>query len=89
MGLKNKAITQKNEVIRSMPYAGNTIRHRKTDYLGAKKQIVEKFTDVAVDITRIPKADFVVFIQGYDDENCGVGGLTLDKVRKQSRSGAV
>lgn len=48
-----------------------------------KKQLIEKFTDVAVDITRIPKAAFIVFIQEYDDENCGVGGVTLDKIRKQ------
>jgi len=45
-----------------------------------KKQLIEKFTDVAVDITRIPKAAFIVLIQEFDDENCGVGGVTLDVV---------
>ena len=48
-----------------------------------KKQLIEKLTDTAVDITGIPKAAFIVFIQEYDDKNCGVGGVTLDKVRKQ------
>jgi len=47
-----------------------------------KRQLIEKFTDAAVEITRIPKPAFTVFIQEYDDENCGVGGLTLDKVKK-------
>jgi 4-oxalocrotonate tautomerase len=48
-----------------------------------KKQLIEKFTDIAVDITHIPKAAFSVIIHEHDDENYGVGGVTLDKVRKQ------
>ncbi len=48
-----------------------------------KRLLIEKLTDAAVGVTRIPKAAFIVLIQEYDDENCGVGGLTLDKVRKQ------
>lgn len=47
-----------------------------------KKQLIEKLTETAVDVTRIPKQAFTVIINEYDDENIGVGGLTLDKVRK-------
>jgi 4-oxalocrotonate tautomerase len=47
-----------------------------------KKQLIEKLTDAAVEITRIPRQAFTVIINEYDDSNIGVGGLTLDKVRK-------
>jgi 4-oxalocrotonate tautomerase len=47
-----------------------------------KKQLIEKLTDAAVEITRIPKQAYTVIINEYDDSNIGVGGLTLNKVRK-------
>jgi 4-oxalocrotonate tautomerase len=47
-----------------------------------KKQLIERLTDTAVEVTRIPKPAFSVIIQEHDDANYGVGGLTLDKVRK-------
>ncbi len=47
-----------------------------------KKQLIERFTDAAVEVTRIPKQAFTVLINEYDDANVGVGGVTLDKVRK-------
>jgi 4-oxalocrotonate tautomerase len=47
-----------------------------------KKQLIEKLTDAAVEITRIPKQAYIVIINEYDDSNIGVGGVTLDKVRK-------
>jgi 4-oxalocrotonate tautomerase len=47
-----------------------------------KKQLIEKLTDAAVEITRIPKQAYTVIINEYDDSNIGVGGVTLDKVRK-------
>ena len=55
----------------------------KTITAEQKRQLIEKLTDAAVEITHIPKPAFVVFIQEYDDANCGVGGVTLDKIRKQ------
>lgn len=47
-----------------------------------KKQLIEKLTDAAVEVTRIPKQAYTVIISEYNDENIGVGGVTLDKVRK-------
>ncbi len=47
-----------------------------------KKQLIEKLTEAAVEVTHIPKPAFSVIIQEHDDANYGVGGVTLDKVRK-------
>jgi len=47
-----------------------------------KRQLIERLTDTAVEVTRIPKQAFSVIIEEHDDANYGVGGLTLDKVRK-------
>lgn len=47
-----------------------------------KRQLIEKLTQAAVEVTRIPQNAFSVIIQEHDDANYGVGGLTLDKVRK-------
>ncbi|MEK6790336.1 MAG: 4-oxalocrotonate tautomerase DmpI [Deltaproteobacteria bacterium] len=47
-----------------------------------KRQLIEKLTQVSVEVTRIPQNAFTVIIHEHDDANYGVGGLTLDKVRK-------
>jgi len=47
-----------------------------------KRQLIERLTDTAVEVTRIPRQAFSVIIEEHDDANYGVGGLTLDKVRK-------
>lgn len=47
-----------------------------------KKQLIEKLTDSAVEVTHIPKQAYTVIIDEHEDANIGVGGLTLDKVRK-------
>jgi 4-oxalocrotonate tautomerase family enzyme len=47
-----------------------------------KKQLIERFTDTAVEITKIPRHAFYVIINEYADADYAVGGKTLDKVRK-------
>lgn len=47
-----------------------------------KKQLIEKLTEAAVEVTHIPKHAFSVIIEEHDDANFGIGGVTLDKVRK-------
>ena len=47
----------------------------------SKKQLIEKLTETAVEITQIPKIAFSVIINEHDDANYGVGGETLDKIR--------
>jgi 4-oxalocrotonate tautomerase len=54
----------------------------KTLNTDQKRQLIERLTDTAVEVTRIPKQAFSVIIEEHDDANFGVGGLTLDKVRK-------
>ena len=54
----------------------------KTLNMDQKRQLIERLTDTAVEVTRIPKQAFSVIIEEHDDANFGVGGLTLDKVRK-------
>lgn len=46
-----------------------------------KKQLVEKFTKDAVEITGYPAEYFFVYVQEYPSENIGVGGKTLNEVR--------
>lgn len=48
-----------------------------------KKQLIETLTKNASEITNIPANAFSIIINEHEDENYGVGGLTLDKVRKQ------
>ena len=47
-----------------------------------KKQLIESLTKNASEITNIPVDAFSIIINEHEDENYGVGGLTLDKVRK-------
>ena len=46
-----------------------------------KKELIETFTKTAAEITSIPANAFSIIINEYEDENYGVGGLTLDKIR--------
>ncbi|MCP4110828.1 MAG: 2-hydroxymuconate tautomerase family protein [Desulfobacteraceae bacterium] len=48
-----------------------------------KKQLIEKLTETAVNVTHIPKIAFSVIINEHHDTNYGVGGETLDKVRNK------
>lgn len=42
-----------------------------------KKELIEKLTDAASEVTGIPSASFVVFVDEYEHESIGVGGQTL------------
>ncbi len=48
-----------------------------------KKQLVEKITKAAVEITGYPAEFFFVYVQEYPAENIGVGGKTLKEMRNQ------
>ncbi|MCG8335180.1 MAG: 4-oxalocrotonate tautomerase family protein [Proteobacteria bacterium] len=47
-----------------------------------KKLLIETLTKKAVEVTKIPIDAFSVIINEHEDENYGVGGLTLDKIKK-------
>ena len=46
-----------------------------------KKQLVEKLTREAAEITEYPAEYFFVYVQEYPTENIGVGGKTLKELR--------
>ncbi len=48
-----------------------------------KKLLIETLTKGAVEVTKIPINAFSVIINEHEDENYGVGGLTLDKIRNR------
>lgn len=46
-----------------------------------KKELITKFTEVAVEVTNIPKQFFVVTIRELPDENLGIGGETVAEIK--------
>jgi 4-oxalocrotonate tautomerase len=42
-----------------------------------KKELIEKLTKAAVEVTSIPASSYLVFIEEFELENIGVGGQTL------------
>ncbi len=46
-----------------------------------KKQLIETLTKGAVEVTNIPIQAFSIIINEHEDENYGVGGVTLDEIR--------
>ncbi len=46
-----------------------------------KKELGQKLTDLAVEITGIPKSSFWIFIRELPDENITVGGKSLTEIR--------
>jgi 4-oxalocrotonate tautomerase len=45
-----------------------------------KKQLVQKLTKEAAEITGYPAEYFFVYVQEYQTENIGVGGKTLKEI---------
>jgi 4-oxalocrotonate tautomerase len=60
-----------------------TITMRKTAP-ETKKQLIEKITATAVQITKIPDHHFVLAINELDDINLGIGGKTIEDILKAS-----
>ncbi len=54
--------------------------------LDQKKQMIEKFTEVAFEITHIRKESFIVLIKESEDDNIGVGGESLTDLKKKLSS---
>lgn len=42
-----------------------------------KKELIEKLTSVAAEVTNSPAISFTVFIEEYDPDSIGIGGQTL------------
>lgn len=48
-----------------------------------KKELIERMTTLASEITRIPEQYFMVTVKEVPDENFGIGGKTIDEIKKQ------
>ncbi|MDE6264686.1 MAG: tautomerase family protein [Paramuribaculum sp.] len=46
-----------------------------------KKQLIERLTSTASEITRIPEQFFIVTIKDIPDENFGIGGKSIDEIK--------
>lgn len=51
-----------------------------------KKDIIKRFTDIACEITHIPKQAFIVSIREIPEENIGVGGISVEEIKQQLNS---
>ncbi|MDE6048767.1 MAG: 4-oxalocrotonate tautomerase family protein [Paramuribaculum sp.] len=47
-----------------------------------KKQLIERLTAAASDITNIPVQFFTVTIKELPDENFGIGGKSIDEIKR-------
>lgn len=48
-----------------------------------KEELIQRLTDVCSEIMRIPKEFFMTTIREYSDQNIGIGGKTIDKVKEE------
>ena len=47
-----------------------------------KKQLIERLAATASEITHIPEQFFIVTIKELRDENFGIGGKTIDEIKR-------
>ncbi len=48
-----------------------------------KQQLIERMTMIASEIMEVPSEFFITTIKELSDENIGVGGRTIDKIKKE------
>ena len=47
-----------------------------------KKQLIERLTATASEITNIPEQFFTISIKEIPDENFGIGGKSIDEIKR-------
>lgn len=52
-----------------------------------KKELITKFTDIASEVTKIPKQSFIVMIREMPLENIAVGGVSVEELRRSHKIG--
>lgn len=50
---------------------------------GQKKALIERLTATAAEITHIPTGFFTVTIKELPDENFGIGGRSIDRIKAE------
>lgn len=48
-----------------------------------KKELIQAMTAQAVEITGIPKESFIVIVHDLPDENIGIGGKSVDEIKRE------
>jgi 4-oxalocrotonate tautomerase len=48
-----------------------------------KQQLIERMTNVASEIMKVPSEFFITTIKELSDENIGIGGKTIDKIKEE------
>lgn len=48
-----------------------------------KKELVERFTEIAVEVTGIPKQYLIVVVREWPDENLGIDGQTVEEIKSK------
>lgn len=48
-----------------------------------KKELIQKFTEVAAEVTKVPSKFFAVTIKELEDENLGFAGETVEEMKKK------
>ncbi|HOI14780.1 MAG TPA: tautomerase family protein [Geobacteraceae bacterium] len=52
-----------------------------------KKDLIQKFTEVAVEITKVPAKFYSVVIREQQDENLGFAGETVEEIKAKAVKG--
>jgi len=52
-----------------------------------KKDLIQKFTEIAVEITKVPAKFHSVVIREQQDENLGFAGETVEEIKAQAAKG--
>ncbi len=52
-----------------------------------KKDLIQKFTEVAVEITKVPAKFYSVVIREQQDENLGFAGETVEEIKAKAMKG--
>lgn len=63
-----------------MPYI--TLEGGKLDSK-QKEELIMKLTSVASEVMQVPKEFFIMTIKEFPDENIGIGGKTINKVKEE------
>ena len=50
-----------------------------------KKELIERLTAIASEVTHIPEQFFTVAIKELPDENFGIGGRSIDEIKRNYR----
>lgn len=58
------------------------INRKRTVDRRTEKQLIERLTATASEITHIPEQFFTVTIKELPDENFGIGGKSIDEVKR-------